>query len=355
MTINSNWASNVFKGRIGEAIAEAVLFEFGYQVDRVGREYQMLGGKSVSEIERYTPDLLVSHPQRSGTRRIEVKTRSARPMSILIDKTRLDGMLKYFPDAILVFVSTYNGSLNCTSIDKLNPGKENFYSDDYYEFNLLTNDWEPIWSYFPLVKPGERLTKLWNTLKDYLHNFAESRILPKKERELFEGEKEELVDYIKNNWSPRMLEFDILGPQMKTPMFLNEAWDRTRQINAFLLAIDLCGEEHIGTVEFVKTIDKVLGASGEQYITLDLQEIREGLVSQQQLLEKFDQLVRKAANSTKKNAGREFMKALSEMLPEGVGKVLLNREGTPLEDTVEIDFRTALALEQKRNCLNAKY
>jgi hypothetical protein len=352
MTINNNWASNVFRGRIGEAIVEAVLLEFGYQVDRVGREYQRLAWKGVSEIERFTPDLLVAHPKRLETKRVEVKTRSARPMSIRIDKTRLDGMLKYFPDAILVFVSSYNGSLNCMSLDKLSPSQENLRPGGYYEFNLLNGDWEPIWHYFPLVKPGERLTKLWNNLKSYLHTLAESRVLPKKEKELFAGEQEELADYIEKNWSPRMLEYDILSPQMKTPLLLNESWDRTRQINAFLIATELCGEENIGTIEFTRTMDKVLGESGEDYVTVDLQEIREDLVSYPDLLKSFNELVKQAADSTKKDAGKKFMKELSEMLPEGLGKVLLSKEGAPLEDAIEVDFRTALSLAQRKNCLD---
>ena len=152
-----------------------------------------------------------------------------------------------------------------------------------------------------------------------------------------------------------MLEYDILGPKMKTHFPLNEAWDRAREINAFLMTTGLCGEENIGTIEFTRTMDKALGKSGEHYITVDLQEIREGLASYPELLKNFNTLVRKAADLTEKDAGREFMTELFEMLPDGVGKVLLSREGAPLEDSIEIDFRTALALERKRNCLDIKY
>ena len=352
MTMCNNWAYNVFRGRIGEAIVEAVLFEFGYQVDRVGREYPMSAWKGVSEIERFTPDLLVAHPKRLETKRIEVKTRSARPMSILIDKTRLEGMLKYFPDAILVFVSSYNGSLNCMSVDKLSPTQDNLRPDGYYEFNLLTGDWQPIWYYFPLVKPGERLAKLWNGLKTYLHTFAESRVLPRKEKELFEGEQEELTGYIEKHWNPRMLEYDIFSPQMKTPLVLGESWDRAQQINAFLVATELCGEENTGTIEFTRVMDRVLGRTGEHHITVDLQEIRENLTQYPDLLTSFNELVKKATDSSQHGVYTAFLKELSEMLPEGVGKVLLSKEGAPLEDSIEVDFRTALGLAQRKNCLD---
>jgi len=352
MAMNDNWAANVFEARIGEALVEAVLFEFGYQVDRVGREYQKLSWKGVSEIERFTPDLLVAHPKRLETKRIEVKTRSARPMSVLIDRTRLMGMLKYFPDAILVFVSSYNGSLNCTSIDKLSHGQQNLRPDGYYEFSLLNGEWQPIWYYFPLVKPGERLAELWNSLKTYLLTFAESRVHSIKEKELFEGEQAELTGYIEKYWNPRMLEYDIFSPQMKTPHVLGESWDRTRQINAFLVATELCGEENTGTIEFTRVMDRVLGRSAEHHTTVDLQEIRDGLTQYPDLLSRFNELVRKAADSSKHGVYAEFLKELSEMLPEGVGKVLLSKEGAPLEDSIEVDFRTALGLAQRKNCLD---
>jgi len=217
---------------------------------------------------------------------------------------------------------------------------------------LLSGAWQPIWYYFPLVKPGEGLTRLWNNLNNCLHSFAESRVHSIKEKELFEGEQAELTGYIEKYWNPRMLEYDIFSPQMKTPHVLGESWDRTRQINAFLVATELCGEENIGTIEFARVMDRVLGRSAEHHITVDLQEIRDGLTQYPDLLSRFNELVRKAADSSKHGVYEAFLKELSEMLPEGVGKVRLGKEGAPLEESIEVDFRTALGLAQRKNCLD---
>ena len=42
------WASSLFKGRIGEAVVEVVLSEFGYQVSGFRQEYHRLGSRNGS-------------------------------------------------------------------------------------------------------------------------------------------------------------------------------------------------------------------------------------------------------------------------------------------------------------------
>ena len=50
------WSRDLFKGRIGGAIIEAVLSEFGYQVERA----ECKQGAGDPQIH---PDFLVTHPQ----------------------------------------------------------------------------------------------------------------------------------------------------------------------------------------------------------------------------------------------------------------------------------------------------
>ena len=62
MDSNNLWALGVFKGRIGEAIVEAVLMEFGYKVVRSGQEFGKFSISSSLESQRVTPDLLAGLP-----------------------------------------------------------------------------------------------------------------------------------------------------------------------------------------------------------------------------------------------------------------------------------------------------
>lgn len=259
------WASSIFKGRIGEAIVESVLLEFGYKVDRIGQEF----GRP-----RFTPDLLVHDPNTGNKTYVEVKLRTARPMSVIVEKKRLERIRRYYPQTVLIFVSAYNGSVNCAEIQELTSDEIKLQPDGFYEFDLFSDHWKPIWRFFPLVKPGERLTNLWTTLKECMHTFAESKVRNPKETELFEGERKELLGYIKDNWNPRMLQHDILIKDIET-LSLRELWGKTLEINAFLLALDLNGEENIATIDFQKTMDKVRSRTGEHYVAIDIQEISE--------------------------------------------------------------------------------
>ena len=116
------WASSIFKGRIREAIVESVLLEFGYKVDRIGQEF----GKP-----RFTPDLLVRDPNTKGKTYVEVKLRTARPMSVRVEKIKLERIRRYYPQTILIFVSAYNGSVNCANIRELASGEKKPRPDGY--------------------------------------------------------------------------------------------------------------------------------------------------------------------------------------------------------------------------------
>ncbi len=335
------WASSVFKGRIGEAIVESVLLESGYKVDRIGQEFGS---------QRFTPDLLVRDPNTKNKTYVEVKLRTARPMSVHVEKKKLELLRRYYPQTILIFVSSYNGSVNCAKIRELTSDEIKLQSDGFYEFDLFSDHWKPIWHFFPLVKPGERLTNLWTTLKEYMHTFAKSKVQNPKKMELIEGEREELLGYIEESWNPHMLQHDILIKDIEK-LSLRELREKVLEINAFLLALDLNGEENIATIEFQKTLDKVRGRTSEKYVAIDVHEISELLRPYPDLSARFTQLIKDQQDAHSPGLVL-FLEELYNILPPGLGKALLTAGGTSLNEALEIDLRTALALAQRRNCLD---
>ena len=77
------WSHNLFKGRVGEAVIEAVLSEFGYLVTRGGYEIHLSGNPSDA------PDLIVEYPPTGARELVEVKYRSARPTAVDLSKKRI--------------------------------------------------------------------------------------------------------------------------------------------------------------------------------------------------------------------------------------------------------------------------
>lgn len=97
------WAANLFVGRIGEAVVESVLSEFGYAVMRSGNE-QLAFPSRISGRKRrgkLTPDLLVRDPDSEEERYVEVKARSARPMAVILERVRFDTLQGSFPRTVL--------------------------------------------------------------------------------------------------------------------------------------------------------------------------------------------------------------------------------------------------------------
>ena len=186
------------------------MLEFGYKVDRIGQEFSN---------PRFTPDLLVRDPDSKNKTYVEVKLRTARPMSIRVEKKRLERIQRYYPQTVLIFVSAYNGSVNCAEIHELTSDEMKSQPGNFYEFDLFSDHWKPIWHFFPLVKPGERLTNLWTYLKECMHIFVESKVRKPTEKELFEDAREVLLDYIESNWKPRMLRYDIFIEDLREAGF----------------------------------------------------------------------------------------------------------------------------------------
>ncbi|GEM_PF-2879943 len=347
------WANSLFKGRIGEAIVEAVLSEFGYQVDRTGQEY-FHSGESAETSSRgaLAPDLSVTEPKTGLITHVEVKARFNRPMSVIMEHKRLEAIKLLYPGTLLVFVSGYNGSVNCANVDEMSSNLFKIRSDGFCEFDLTKGGWRPLWHFFPLVKPGERLDKLWVDLKDSLHSFGERHIRLSEERELFEGERESLIGYIEDLWDPRMKQY-IQQDAILDDLNQTQLWNHVREINAYQFALDLHGEENIDTLEFRSTMGKLVGEKGEQNLTLDLRKLQEALSSYPEALRQYEALLSVAtALPTGGKWGRTFLEKLQQILPPGVGKAYLGGPDTPLDASLVIDLRTAVALANKRNQLD---
>ena len=346
------WANSLFKGRIGEAIVEAVLSEFGYQVARTGQEY-LRSGETADTSRRgiFAPDLSVTEPKTGLTKHVEVKARFGRPMSVIMEQARLEAIRQHYPGTVLVFVSAYDGSVNCSDVDNMSADLLKVRPDGFCEFDLLRDGWQPIWYFFPLVRPGKRLNRLWDEMKLALHTFGERRVRSTKEGELFEDERESLINYVDSQWDPQMEQY-IQRDTSLDEMGLSQLWNLVRQINAYQFALDLHGEDNLDTYEFHFTMDKVLGVTGEQYLTLAFEELREALRPYPEASRQYEELLAVAtALSQGKKWGPKLLEKLRQILPSGVGKAYLGGPGTLLDDSLEIDLRTAIAMVNKRNQL----
>ncbi|MBI4298732.1 MAG: hypothetical protein HY666_03130 [Chloroflexi bacterium] len=184
--MTSRWSSNVFKGRIGEAIVEAVLSEFGYTVQHCG--YEM----SFSTHNPLAPDLIVTNPKSGGSQYVEVKYRSARPTSVQLDADRIAKYATRFPHTILAISSAWDASIFCAQVEDLPIAKGNGVAT----LSLLEEYWSPIWHYFPFVKRGERLRQTWKELQRAISTFGTRQLLGRPDRKLWEGEYEALIRYL---------------------------------------------------------------------------------------------------------------------------------------------------------------
>jgi len=360
MTSQNHFARSLFMGRIGEAVVESVLMGFGYQVSRSGREFHRLPSlEDASSKEVYAPDLAVTDPKTQTTRYVEVKLRSSRPMTVVMEKARLESLRRFYPGSVLVFVSSYNGSVNCANVDEMAPNNVAVSQEGLCEFDLLRRGWRPIWAFFPRVQPGEKLANLWADITDDLHSFAQSQMRRTKSGEAFPEERDRLEEYISDNWAP-VMQLYVPGPPNTADLDIDELWEIVRKVEGCHFALDLHGEENAGTDEFSYTIDRLLGRRGEKYISIDLRRLRTELINHPEYLKRFDELMQTPDRDELAHSyhqidaafQKQFFEEFLPSLPPGVGKVYLLPDQGTVNEAIEIDFRTALALSQRRNRLD---
>jgi len=355
--MQNNWASSLFKGRIGEAVVESVLSEFGYQVARTGQEFHRLPSGSQSESHQVlAPDLAVTDPITDTTKYVEVKFRSARPMAVILEKTRLEDIRRYYPGTILIFVSAYDGSVNCANVDDFSASNYELILDGFAEFDLTRRGWRPIWDYFPLVQPGERLQKLWAELNSVLHEFAEFQVSCSENDQALEDERDFLDDYIEKYWVPGFEnELSLTKPTKDST--INDLWEIARKVLAVNFAIALHDpEEDIPTFELIYIINRTLNKRGESQISVDLEVLRQELLPYPELLAKFDDIrsrpLRRDDTNEMRLRSRQMVDDVFQHIPKGVGKAYLGTDQHTLEGALEIDLRTMLALTERRNRLD---
>ncbi len=338
-------AIDSFKNRIGEAIVEVTLASFGYTVERIDQIQKIGPTEPVS-----TPDLLVTDPNNNQQTYLEVKLRSSEPMKIKIEKSQVDFLRSNYPDALLVFVSSFNGSINCLRVKNPILNDKNLNTEGCYELELLANEWKPLWDYFPLVQKGEKTDALWYSLKDVLDDFGANRIKHNKDNEFFAEEKESLKAYIQKHWHPGMMDHDI---RMIDPDYtdISGVWEHALAIHAFRFAFEMCGNDNMDHPAFSQVMDKVLGRISEKYITIPYQDIKSALTEYPELYKKLQELEEKVSTTPPYDAGVVMMEGLLEIIPPGIGTAYILQEKNSSQGALEVDFHTVLRLLQCRNCL----
>jgi len=338
-------STDSFKNRIGEAIVETTLVTFGYTVERIGQVQKIGVAEQIS-----TPDLLVTDPNDNKRIYLEVKLRSPQPMKIRIKKSQVDFLRSNYPDTLLVFVSSFNGSINCLEVKDpvLNAGT--LSEEDWYDLELLADEWKPLWDYFPLVQRGDQTDALWYSLKRILDDFGANKITRNKDSEFFAEEKESLKAYIQKHWHPGMMDHNIhmINPDMVS---ITDVWKHALAIHAFRFAFEMCGNENMDHPAFSQVMDKVLGRIGEKYITIPYQDIKKSLTEHPELYKQLQELEEKVSTTPPYDAGVVMMEGLLEIIPPGIGTAYVLTEKGSDQEVLEVDFHTVLRLLQRRNCL----
>ena len=128
-----------FKGRIGEAIVEAILLKFGYSVKRAGYER----GHSA-----HSPDLEVTVPKTKEMIPVEVKyTWSVSRTTVQIPVKKLTAYKKDYPGTIVVVASAYDAAIYCARIEDI-PFKTTAKPHKTQTLDLFADYWKPLWEMF---------------------------------------------------------------------------------------------------------------------------------------------------------------------------------------------------------------
>ena len=335
--MSSNWAPNLFKGRIGEAVVEAILSEFGYKVHRGGFE-QVSSGDS-----RVAPDLVVTDPRTQEERHVEVKYKAARPTAVQLDPTQIAAYKKLYPGTILAISSAWDGAIYCCQVEEL-PLKE---GGGLSTLSLLGGYWKPIWHHFPLVKRGERLSETWRKFQAVMSTYGSRQVFGRPDHKLWDEEYDALARYLHETWDECLPELGIARPQVEK-MTLEELWEAARHINAAVLAqrlLDPSEENPIESPLTSQAVDRVLGRRGEEHLWIDLEQLAKalGLDEEDAALQGIVSMI----GATIRDPGGEtaqLAKRLVEELEDGVGEVYLVDQAVPFQDSESIDLKTAIKL-----------
>lgn len=102
-------------------------------------------------------------------------------------------------------------------------------------------------------------------------------------------------------------------------------------MNSLLLAAELLGSDNFGTREFFSTWEIAKGGKGENFMTLDLQEISKLIDSDPVGKTRFQKTHSEIMNRQDDvPCGRRLYELLYRSLPDGVGKAFTPAEGSSL-------------------------
>ena len=329
-TSNRRWAVSIFKGRMGEAIVESVLSEFGYTVRRAGFE------QISSDGNRLSPDLLVTHPRTKAQCYVEVKYRSARPTTVQYDPDRIRVLGLEYPGTVLAFVSAYDGAIYCSTIEDLPVASGGSIS-------LIDGLWKPLWHFFDLVHPGGRLKDLWSQLQATMETYGTRTILGRRDRRLWEDEYHALDRYLEERWEDSLQELGIPKPDPEK-LTLEERWERVRQIGAAQLALDLFAEDEIFTPTLQLAFQRALGRKGEEHLLVDIPELAKSLGVGVEDAVGIMVLISSLIKSSSNRELEGLRQRLIEEIPDGIGEVFLLDAALSFEEAQKVDLKTAIRL-----------
>ena len=325
----ANWALNIFKGRIGEAIVESVLIEFGYRVQRAGFEQIDTDG------ERLRPDLVVTHPRNPNQLwLVEVKYRAARPTSVQLEPKRVAALSRRYPKTIFAFTSAYDGGIYCATVKDL-------LRFEGRAINLLDPVWKPLGFFFEQVRAGDRMKEFWSGMQTTMHNYGARIVSGRTEQVLWEGEYAALARFLEESWEERLEQFGIADADVER-LTLEERWDRVREIVAAHAAMDLIGDDEILTATAQSVLYRAQGKSGEKHLLFDLEELAKCLRIGLDDAHRMAMLISKAIKSRADPAVNVLVDRIISQLPDGLGQVTLVDSAQRVEDAVVVDLKTAL-------------
>lgn len=325
------WARSLFKGRIGEALVESILAEFGYRVQRAGYEQVGTGNN------RIQPDLLVAHPAgQEEPRYVEVKYRSARPTSVMVEPKRVQRLAVDYPGTVFAFVSAYDGAVYCADV-------EDIASSGTEIISLLSDLWKPITAYFGYVQKGQRLTDLWTQTRKTMEDFGTWVIPGKRDHKLWDGEYDAIEGFLSANWEES---YESLGIQKPLPeqLTLEERWEVARRISAAQLAVSLFEDDEIHSPTLGLVIERALGNRGEEHAIVDIPELATALGIDEAAVVGMLTLI---ASAIRRGANDDDMKLIGNVLsgiPDGVGLVNLASSTSPYEESEKVDFKTFIKM-----------
>ena len=170
---------------------------------------------------------------------------------------------------------------------------------------------------------------------------------------MLDGERDALLVSIGRHWADWMTDWEPDARATAEEGSIGEVWRIVRRMHAMLLVWD-CFGGGLGEVEFQQLVNRAMDERGEHQLFFKIREIRDALRDYPERLSRLDHFLSSAAEKTKPGGGPRFARLLQEILPPGVGSAILPTEDASIDESIEVDLRTAVALIIGRNRLDVE-